>query len=30
MIDEDEGEHVSWFRDDVLGTTVDTSIMDNH
>ena len=30
MIDEDEGEHVSWFRDDVPGTTVDTSVMDNH
>ena len=30
MIDEDEDEDVSWFRDDVPGTTIDTSAMDNH
>jgi len=27
LIDEDECEDVSWFRDDVPGTTIDTSIV---
>jgi len=26
VIDEDECEDVSWFRDDMLGKTIDTSI----
>jgi len=30
MIDEDEYEDVSWFRDDIPRTTIDTSAMDNY